>query len=465
VQIARRNKLNFNAPEGRSVSARLLGATGIAYGVVTRTGRVWSLKMVVYSGHNGRMVGSRIFPLRGTRLDAGTAKRASVWIIRMMLQAKAGPPLAASASRKNSPQRILLQAPVPNPKDPVGGNGNLKAQTRPAPHPLPFSSSSGAKQYIPPRTPAPAVTGGNDDLGFEVKNRRTGLSKKASFQEQDEETKAIPRFHSNKKPSHERETGMRRSTSSLVNSENFVELSVGLMVLVRSFKFNDTDPSNDDPKSYKTGLVPLLLLEGAIYPFSILGQGWIANIGFILRYYRALMLKSKPPTQIDEYNTTLDDIEVGINYRWNLFDRLTSPILRMGMEYGRMNFTIDDEDDIGLPDVTYNYIKGPVLQLDLPFYSNTDLMFGGMALGDFLWFLSEGQIEQMEKPGYGASKTFGIDAQLGLYVFFRQFLIEVNGFYRRIFFSFENKCLQQCNSAGGALDEYFGATVQVGYVF
>ncbi len=252
--------------------------------------------------------------------------------------------------------------------------------------------------------------------------------------------------------------------------ETIAELMVGGMILSRSFDFYDPRiPAA--PSNYRSGFVPALLLEGAVYPAAIWSRGPLANIGIVAEYWRVLALKSQLPGYTEPLATTLHDLRLGLRYRWNLLDKKTSLVMKMGLSYGRMGFVIHwaaDQSLAPLPNIIYDYLDIAVVHLKLPFYTQQSFAFGGLASFDYLLIFSAGDIERTDSSGYGKSFIGGLDFGGGIYAEYSDFTFKVAGFYKHLFFDFDNQCYKTgtgCKVAGGALDRYLGFSLAVGYSY
>jgi hypothetical protein len=343
--------------------------------------------------------------------------------------------------------------PTPAPRQPVpGGNGD----------PIDDGLDSPESFETPPAPSAPRVAEAKDDLGFEVNDDEQPAA--------DGEERRVPSYRGGRSGP-ETHARVSKKTDERPEWLSILELSVGLIAMSRSFDFNDPYfPAEAEKHSnYRSGIVPAIILEGAIYPLAYFNQGPLANLGIVGRYYRVLGLKSQPPSGGEPLRTTLHMIEAGLRYRWNILGRATSPTLNAGVEFGRLGFVIwDDEQSwVDLPDIAYVYLKLALVGLEVPFYAKNRLRVGAMGSFDYLLIFSAGEIENTDSSGYGRSSTGGIDVAAGLFGSYYGFFAKIGGFYRRVFFDFDNACYPTlgCRAAGGALDVYMGGTFLLGYGF
>ena len=489
IHAAREQGVSHNQASGRSAAARALRVAAVVSGSITRVGGRWVMRLVVFSGHSGRQVGSATFPLRGTRLDPTTAHRVPSGLARAIGSARAGPPVAGAQARvKRKPRRrhrrrdpIAVRA-VPVPPQPVpqpaarGGfdDGTDLGQDQPpppvaaapppvqlpVPAPTETPTDDGVGFETTPEPPPVPARRPRDSLGFEVADsERPGGDQVPSYREKGPHG-ADEQFRISKKPQGRPEW------------QKVIELSVGLMAVSRSFDFNDPiyPRKTEDHSNYRSGLVPALMFDTAIYPLAYFHRGPLANLGIVGRYYRVLGLKSQPPAGGEPLRTTLHTFEAGLRYRWNIMGSIGSPTLNAGVEFGRLGFVIwDDQTNfVPLPDIAYMYLKLALVGLEIPFYAANRFCVGATGSFDYLLIFSSGEIENTDSSGYGRSSTGGIDVGLGLFASYRGFFAKINGFYRRIFYDFDNNCYHSglgCKAAGGALDIYMGGTLLVGYAF
>jgi hypothetical protein len=343
----------------------------------------------------------------------------------------------------------------------------------PQPEPAPSTFDDGSDiDSAPPEDNTPVLQDrtlaargtAKDDLGFEV-NQGGNAANRADDGE-------VPQYEgsSNPEEDEEAEVQVSKGTEERQPWEKIFEASFGMMAMTRTFDIhNPIKPANPEGHSnYRSGVVPAIVLEGAVYPLSYFNRGPLANLGLVGRYYRVLGLKSQQAQMVEPANTTLHVVEVGMRYRWNILSRLSSPTLKAGVDFGRLGFKIHDESGkIKLPNVAYVYLKLALVGLEVPFYAKRDFVIGGMASFDYLLIFSSGDIERTDSRSYGRSSTGGIDAGAGLYGSYAGFFVKLTGFYRRIFYDFDNTCLgvTDCLGAGGALDVYLGGSVHAGYAY
>ncbi len=248
--------------------------------------------------------------------------------------------------------------------------------------------------------------------------------------------------------------------------EHIVALSAGMTILSRSFDFSDPRiPAA--PANYRSGAVPALLLEAIVYPMAIWTGGHLANIGLEVKYWRVLDLGSQLSGYSDQLSTTMQDQRLGLRYRWNLLNKESSPILTMGLGYGRLGFEIQEAQSV-LPNTVYNFLDIAVAHLHFPFLTHHTFSLGGIASFNYLLIFSSGDIEAIDSSGYGQSSTSGVDFGAGIYATFHHVNFRLAGFYKYLSFDFDNQCYKTgtgCKVAGGANDRYLGASCSVGFSY
>jgi hypothetical protein len=248
------------------------------------------------------------------------------------------------------------------------------------------------------------------------------------------------------------------------------DLAVGTNLIHRKFAFHDPiSPPN--PSSYTSpGLSFALAVDGAVYPLAPFFNGVAGNFGIVGKYWRTLGLKSQAASGGNRYDTVIQGYEFGLRYRWNILDKGWGPTFKFGADFGSQGFWILDSGEItaGLPNINYTYIKIAPLDFSMPFYYSPTFNIGALVSFDYLVVLSTGDISITSTNGYGASQTGGLEAGAGLFITYRGFFTRLKGYYRRYFYAFDGTCYERqlgCSYAGGALDEYFGGLVLVGYSY
>ena len=249
--------------------------------------------------------------------------------------------------------------------------------------------------------------------------------------------------------------------------ETIVSGGLGLTLVDRSFDFTDpvTPPT---PSNYRSGLAYAVLFEAEFYPLAMFLRGLATGLGITVRYYRVLGLKSQMVGS-GILETTLDDLQLGLTFRWNILGSAGGPRVGVGLGYGRQSFTIHDEatNPAPLPDVQYDYLKLGLLKFRVPVYTSQDLALGAFGNFDYLVVASAGDIESSAAGGYGDASVYGYELQAGLFLSLSGFFVRASYFHRRISLEFDNACSPTtgCYAAGGAEEVYHGAHILLGYAF
>jgi hypothetical protein len=256
--------------------------------------------------------------------------------------------------------------------------------------------------------------------------------------------------------------------------ETFFRLSGGLKIVSRIFKIKDPI-SPEDEVVYQSGAAPALtIIDTELFPWASKGWPVLSRIGATLRYYRALNLKAEARDESKAMETELHQLDVGLLFRWHLFDRITGPTLRFGAEYGMFGLNIDDRPaskPVPLPDITYQYLRLRILDLEWPLLHRGRFVLGLSCKFHYLQVISEGELAGSGQRGFGPSETGAIEVGGGLFGSVGGFFFTVSGSYQRFFLDFqEDRCASDwesasCRSAGGALDETSDLSLNFGYMY
>ena len=465
--------LRIDGPHGGSIRAALRQKLGSRYhlvsasradvtigGRISRGGSRWVLRLWV--SVEGKAVGATSQILRGPRLGRGDLQLTMQRIERLVPRSMHSVVHAVHRRRvvRSAPRAVASGAlhsalrggsPAPRATAPPA-----RAETRP-PAPVrvgravvaaPISDPLLDSVAVPPSEPYPdededadegvRARGGeaDDDLGFATRGSTRRL-----FQE----SFRIHRHEQRRQP-----------------WETIFEASAGVMALSRrmSFDYPESITGLKPIPDFRSGVVPALQVEGALYPLATL-RGPLSNLGLVGRYYRVLSLKYHYLPGAEPLRTTLHMFEVGLRYRYNFLARRTSPTLSVGVEFGRLAFVVWDEEGVAgdqyLPNLAYLYLKLALARLDFPL-----LVRGGLVLGlgisvDYLQILSAGRISVVDEAGAGPQSRSGVEAGGGAFGSYGGFFLRVAGFYRQIFYSFDD--------SGGAKDVYSGGMVNLGYAY
>jgi hypothetical protein len=476
VRAARRAGHSIGQRAGRLAAARALGVQALIRGAIRRLGGRWALELSVFSAHNGRRTGSLMLPMTGTRVTGPMARRLTRSLERHLRTARA--PTGAAPIRTTTPRRRRRPHPPPvedtgPPIPPRSRLPSSPAVSPPPPTPAPSrggfddgsdldsapNTGAGLDDEPQPtvRPPAPQSNVDDEDLGFGTRS----APEEDDLDFQQVETRTVEPEEIELDDSDERSAGRPQW-------ESIVEVSAGLMLVNRKFSFHDpVDP--EQPLDYKTPtVVPAIHLQAAVYPGAPFTRSMLANFGLNVRFFRVLGLESRLEGSSRPATTTVQEIEAGLRYRWNILGRASSPTLTFGADFGRQIFHIDQGGKIVLPNIAYTYLKFAIIEAQMPLVRRAGFAFGVRASFDYLLVFSAGDIELTQSGSYGDAQTGGIDVAGGIHGSFRGFFARASGFYRRYFFSFDGTCHQQqkgCSYAGGALDIYLGVIIDLGYAY
>lgn len=237
-----------------------------------------------------------------------------------------------------------------------------------------------------------------------------------------------------------------------------IHLKIGIEGGHRSFSYNQ--PITSNLRDYSVGFVPLIHLEGEAFPFGNTDVAVLKNIGWYGMYERAIGVESSFQTSEDNVrvSNTWASWQVGIHSRFNVLDSLTiGPQLTYGYFGYRFNFdNLADLRSLEVPDVRYNFLRiglearAPLFMFDIA---------GGLGYNDVL---SGGRVASQYFPN---SSTAGVDAYLTLgYPLTKHIAIDGSLRYNRWFYSM-NPARGDTYIAGGAVDQYFMASLNFVYMF
>lgn len=493
VSAAKKRGANPRRDKGRVIAARALRVAAYITGSVKRRGARWMLQVKVHSGRNGRVMGRTSLPLRSSRVDSITARRIPGGLRRGLARAQVGPPLrgrpAVVAStrhrsqplaRRSRPRRIAVRSvPVTRSTPVVRPATAGKASSRRSfdDGSDVFDSGAGTAAAADPvededeDPPGSAVASGvdstagtGDNLGFEVDGAGPASSG------------GVAVYQGSGSINQSEEARVTRRGKTRPPWEKLIDINVGFMMLQRTFDFNEPiKPAKPLYGKRPSWGIPIIVAEASIYPLSFFHRGPGATLGIKARYLRSVYLNSSiqkisQPGYAEPINTIFSNFEIGLTYRWNILDQAWSPTLKVGADFGFHAFTIQypnhyEIEDRCLPNLAYYYLNLALVGLEVPFYATNNFSIGAGAGFDYLLIFSSGEIERTDQTGYGRSSTGGIEVDGGLFISYKGWSLKLNGFYRRIFFDFDNACYPVCNAAGGALDIYAGGYVMIGYAY
>jgi hypothetical protein len=471
VAEARARSLDLGTAIGRSTAARVLKVAAVISGSMKRVRGQWLLRAVVQSGHSGQTVASSAVLLRGLRVDGFAINRLLGGIDRGLAAARTGPTLIAlhrtryrtgpRSGRDQNRVRAFRSPRVASsgpPPDPI-----VKADPPPAPEPETVVDEGDGEDA------GASFDEGDEDEDRPRPRRRAAKRRVAKASSEEDSFGFGEEGEESQRPVDATARYRKRSEPRTIPGKT-VEIGIGLSLVNRSFDFSDA--LNPNTANYRSGVVPALLVQGGLYPFARFGKGFFSNLGVVGSYLRAVGLRSKQPGYTEDANTTLDQFELGLRYRWNILDRPTSAVLKVGLSYGMQHFAIEwtgvTAEQAPLPNISYMYLKLALASLDLPFYVASGFAIGGNASFDYLHVFDAGEIERPDGVGYGKSTTGGIDLGFGAWATYGAFFVRATGFYRRFFYAFDRSCVENgsgCKDAYGAVDAYLGFSATGGVAF
>ena len=237
---------------------------------------------------------------------------------------------------------------------------------------------------------------------------------------------------------------------------------------VRSLTFTHEQGLDDAPQDYAGKPVPGAYLEGAFYPAALSGDGGVlADFGLSFVIDKVLKIESEVDYmgEVTSLPTSQGRYGIGAVYRHRFGE--TGPTLKAGLRLNSLGFSIDktmSPIELDIPNVDYTYLD-PGVRLRYPF--GEVAAFGEVRA---LLPLTAGEVQQIDE--YGTATMFGIDLDLGAeYALSPKLTLRAGGRLTRISFDFDGSGARTDRDGdpqpdvGGALDQYIGGYVTVGYAF
>ncbi len=184
---------------------------------------------------------------------------------------------------------------------------------------------------------------------------------------------------------------------------------VTLDVISRSFSYSNVKTAN--LRSYSAGFIMAPDPHIEIYPLALMGDGALSGLGLEAGYQIALGLKSKRTGSDVTYPTSLSRLDVGLRYRYRLFDDSdvgVGPFVGYRIQSFSVGKGTDGSTLDGLPGITYSAVRIGAAG-DLPFGDSGLLAFASFAV---LPVLSSGQI--ISATYFTKGSALGLDGQIGL---------------------------------------------------
>jgi hypothetical protein len=232
-----------------------------------------------------------------------------------------------------------------------------------------------------------------------------------------------------------------------------IELGAGVKFFTRNFDYND-DVSG--LRTYSLSGAPAGFVSLRLYPAAFFTDGFAANIGIAAGYERAFAVSSKN-AQGDELDTSSQEFYAGLRLRLPFAAHEAGLVAA----YGQHSFTIDGDESV--PDVDYSFVRTVVDarfrfgKIVVGAHVGPRFVLGTGQLGEIFPDASAGGIELGLHGGYAV--TDNLDLLLG---------VDVRRYYFTLNPSTTNPPtlptpVPQVAAAGGAVDQYLGVSLGVGW--
>ncbi len=249
---------------------------------------------------------------------------------------------------------------------------------------------------------------------------------------------------------------------SRIGSELF-NAQLGLELGGRFFDYTQSDANSRNTRPYEVFGVPGLKIAAEVYPAATTDIIVLSDLGLFVGYTHFFGLSSKTLKEpVWEFGTTYNRFNAGLRFRYRIGDADDNPVvLRASGSAGFLNFSFDPADDGA------KAIADEVADAEYVF-----MRFGVDAripIGRFSIQPSFGYVGPLEHEGlysrFQGASVKAIDLGLGAAVVIADGFEARGGFtYTRYFSSFEPQP-GDAFVAGGALDQYLGLDLGVGYVY
>ncbi len=262
-----------------------------------------------------------------------------------------------------------------------------------------------------------------------------------------------------------------------------LDVSVGLTATKRTLSFTVSDGLANSPRGYRiSNPVAGAYVVAELYPlaFDLKKRSKSRNIGVSAVFDRVIKIQSTLAyTDAATMMRTTADLPtaqqrwgVGVVYRHNFGSKPTSPTVKVSARYNRLQFTIDKTAAptgvlVDIPNVDYTYID-PGVAIHYPV--SAKLAFNLEAR--FLFVTNTGEMQAADQ--YGTASMSGYDADVGFeYKIDARMSVRGGGRILGIAYDFDGTGDLVVNrdgdpstvDVGGALDQYIGGYLTVGYLF
>jgi hypothetical protein len=191
-----------------------------------------------------------------------------------------------------------------------------------------------------------------------------------------------------------------------------LEVELGMPFIGRDLSFDERAGLTEvqRPTRYDGATVPALGLGLAVYPL-LLGKAFPERaaawrqLAVTLRYERVLELTSKSGG--DEFDTTMQRFDIGVDWRLVLGHKATLPTFDLGVGYGQASFAIDNgSTDLGLPDTSESFVS-------LKVGARVPVMKKLALHASFAYLLVSDGGDLNAAAAYGSGSASGFDLDLG----------------------------------------------------
>jgi hypothetical protein len=232
----------------------------------------------------------------------------------------------------------------------------------------------------------------------------------------------------------------------------WLEADAGFEGGMRHFTYHDGITKN--LRDYQLSAAPLVALDGALYPFANSGAPVMQDFGLILGYAQAFAVQSMSDTA-GKLDTQWQRFYAGGRARARLGSSPQAVILEASGAYGGESFFFDSTSTSSYPSVEYRFVQTNA-SVRVPIGR-----FAAMADGGYLFVLTAGDVASR----FPRSSVGGIDARVGgAFTLGAGFEARLMLSYRRFFYSM-NPVPGDALVAGGALDQFWGLSGSLAYVY
>jgi hypothetical protein len=331
---------------------------------------------------------------------------------------------------------------------------------------LTASAEAQRKKAAPPAKKKPAATA---PAPAKPKPDTTKPAEEAPAAEEKKPTKKPAEEETEKPKEPEKETAPEKPAETGGTKPVMVDLGVGIRGFQRHLGYNQ-DYYGTLPK-YDLNGAPEADLTLGLFPIKTSNGNITAGIVGSLGYAFALGSTYKMPpagsTTTTKYTTKAMQLTAGAKVNF-IFGTAS---LGLAIEYGMQSFAVDlpppptDHSNAGVPDVDYKFVR--------PSVSTRIGVMDKLAILASLGYLAVLDAGEITSPKYFDSKNasvMGIDASVGVaYEIAHNIEVRPSLDFRRYGYKFSwtpaSTITQAPYPAGGAVDQYYGASLLAGFRF